>query len=157
MCVRYIVHVYITNIHVHVQSTNHISLLKHRDRYYIVHKVAHAEVPYSRELVKKNIFWGENFHRLLAFAKPKDDATPPNFIEKSFANSHKTVKFEVFSLESFPLYGTCWPTSDVTLHQLDWVIKTLIYCRLGNFVCRNFRQVIFSSLSTPMKIKRAEN
>ena len=47
-------------------------------------------------------FCGENFHRLLAFAMPKD-ATPPNF---TFANSHKTAKLaKVFSLESFPLYG----------------------------------------------------
>ena len=29
----------------------------------------------------------------------------PNFVEKTFANSHKIVKFaKVFSLESFPLY-----------------------------------------------------
>ena len=32
-------------------------------------------------------------------------ATPPNFAEKTFANSHKTAKFaKVFSLESFPIY-----------------------------------------------------
>ena len=31
---------------------------------------------------------------------------PPNFVEKTFANSHKTTKFtKVFSLESFPLYS----------------------------------------------------
>jgi len=42
---------------------------------------------------------------LLAFAAPKD-AKPPNFMEKTFADSHKTAKFvKVFSLESFPLYG----------------------------------------------------
>ena len=36
---------------------------------------------------------------------PKD-ATPPDFVEKTFANSHKTVKFvKVFFLESFLLYG----------------------------------------------------
>ena len=51
---------------------------------------------------EKYNFHGENFHRLLTFAMPKD-ATPPNFAEKTFANSHKTMK--VFSLESFPLYG----------------------------------------------------
>ena len=35
------------------------------------------------------------------------DATPPNFVEKTFANSHKTMKFaKVFSLKSFPLYGS---------------------------------------------------
>ena len=34
------------------------------------------------------------------------DATVPNFVEKAFAISHKTLKFaKVFSLESFLLYG----------------------------------------------------
>ena len=34
------------------------------------------------------------------------DATPPNFVKKTFANSLKTAKFaKVFSLESFLLYG----------------------------------------------------
>ena len=37
---------------------------------------------------------------------PKE-ATSPNFAEKTFMNSHKTTKFaEVFSLETFSLYGT---------------------------------------------------
>ena len=50
---------------------------------------------------EKYNFCRENFHGLLAFATPKD-ATPPNFAEKTFTNSHKTAKFaEVFSLESF--------------------------------------------------------
>ena len=54
---------------------------------------------------EKYDFRGENFHGLLACAAPKD-ATPPNFTEKTFTNSHKTAKFaKVFSLESFPLYG----------------------------------------------------
>jgi len=56
---------------------------------------------------EKDDFCGENFHRLLAFAVPKD-ATPQNFVEKTFANSHKTTQFtKVCSLESFPLYGNC--------------------------------------------------
>ena len=34
--------------------------------------------------------------------------TPPNFAEKSFADGSQTSKsVKVFSLESFPLYGTC--------------------------------------------------
>ena len=50
-------------------------------------------------------FNGEKFRGLLAFTAPKD-ATPPNFAEKAFVNSHKTVKFmKVFSLEIFLLYG----------------------------------------------------
>ena len=37
---------------------------------------------------------------------PPMDATPPNFMKKTFPNSHKTSKFvKVFSLESFLLYG----------------------------------------------------
>ena len=54
----------------------------------------------SREKTFAKYFHGESFQELLACA------TPPNFVEKTFANSHKNVKFaEVFSLESFPLYG----------------------------------------------------
>ena len=50
-------------------------------------------------------FRRENFLRLLTFAVPKD-AMPPNFAEKTFVNSHKTVKFvKVFSLKCFPLYS----------------------------------------------------
>ena len=54
---------------------------------------------------EKYDFRGENFRGLLACVALKD-AAPPNFAEKTFANSHKTVKFaKVFFLESFPLYG----------------------------------------------------
>ena len=52
---------------------------------------------------EKYDFRRENFHGLLACATPKD-AMPPNFAEKTFANSYKTVKFaKVFPLESFLL------------------------------------------------------
>ena len=68
-------------------------------------------VPYSGKLSQigeKYNFRRENFRGLLAFATPKD-ATPPNFAEKTFADSHKSAKFaKVFSLESFPLYGSQW-------------------------------------------------
>ena len=51
------------------------------------------------QIGEKYDFHGENFRGLLTFAMP------PNFMKKTFAN-HKTMKFaEVFSLESFPLYG----------------------------------------------------
>ena len=51
---------------------------------------------------------------------------PPNFTEKTFANSHKTVKFaKVFSLESFPLYDMSrlpppysWEVSNYMLLQV---------------------------------------
>ena len=73
-----------------------------------------AWIPYSGKLSRKKTlqigekynFRGENFRGLLTSAAPKD-ATPPNFAEKTFANRHKTAKFaKVFSLKSFPLYGT---------------------------------------------------
>ena len=52
---------------------------------------------------KKYEFHGKNFHRLLAFAVPKD-TSPPNFTEKTFTNSHKTAKLaKVFSLKTFLL------------------------------------------------------
>ena len=35
---------------------------------------------------------------------PKD-AMPPNFVEKTFTNSHNTLKF-AFSLKSLPLYSS---------------------------------------------------
>ena len=35
---------------------------------------------------------------------PTEDTMLTNFAEKTFVNSHKTLKF-VFSLESFSLYG----------------------------------------------------
>ena len=82
------------------------------------------------QIGEKNIFHRENFHRLLAFAAQKDDATPPNFTEKTFMNSHKAVKFEVFSLKSFPLYGTRWPISNITSQQLHCATKnTYMYMK----------------------------
>ena len=73
---------------------------------------------WGRKLGEKYDFHGEKFRGLLAFAVPKDTTTP-NFVEKTFANSHKTAKFaKVFYLESFPLYGihmcgisSLWQTS----------------------------------------------
>ena len=39
---------------------------------------------------------------------PHQKCHAPKFAEKTFVNSHKTVKSaKVFSLESFPLYSTC--------------------------------------------------
>ena len=67
---------------------------------------------------EKYNFREENFCRLLAFAVPKD-AMPPNFGEKTFANSHKTVKFvEVFSFESFLPYGITVSWYHVWIHTV---------------------------------------
>ena len=72
---------------------------------------------------EKYNFRDENFRRLLAFAVPKD-AMPPNIGEKTFTNSHKTMKFvEVFSFESFLPYGItcelmlCSPSPWVLVHH----------------------------------------
>ena len=74
---------------------------------------------------------------MLAFAAPKD-AMPPNFTEKTFANSHKTVKSaKVFSLESFPLYDRkilhllllhtfCLCYSNQILRSCPFVFTTLL-------------------------------
>jgi len=60
------------------------------------------------ELVGNTIFVEKTFADC-SLVLPKD-TMPPNFAEKTFANtpsSHKTLKFaKVFSLESFPLYST---------------------------------------------------
>ena len=58
-----------------------------------------------------------NFRRLLVFAVPKG-TTPPNFAEKIFVNSHKTVKVtKVFSLQSFPPYGLCQYPQNCESHK----------------------------------------
>ena len=61
------------------------------------------KVPYSRKLSREKTFanwWKIQFSRIAHFCSAKD-AMPPNFAEKTFACFAK-----VFSLESFPLYGT---------------------------------------------------
>ena len=53
-----------------------------------------------------NSIFAEKLLRIARFCSAKGRHAP-NFAEKTFAYSHKTVKFaKVFSLESFPLYGT---------------------------------------------------
>jgi len=52
---------------------------------------------------EKYNFHRENFHRLLAFAAPKN-ATPSTFAEKNFVNSHKPAKFTKVS--RYTVYGT---------------------------------------------------
>jgi len=50
-------------------------------------------------------FRGRKLSQIVTFAVPKD-TVPPNFVEKTVVNSHKTAKFaKVFSLKSFPLYS----------------------------------------------------
>ena len=85
--------------------------VQHIHKQYII---TNMYIPYSRKLsrektfvtIKKYDFRRENFHGLLTFTMPIDFMFR-NFAEKSFTNSHKSVKFaKVFSLECFPLYGS---------------------------------------------------
>ena len=66
-------------------------------------------------------FSQENFQGLLnGVAK---NATCPNFVKKTFANSHKTSKFgKVFSLESFPLYSTSKSEMESLIHNMAGTI-----------------------------------
>ena len=62
-------------------------------------------LPYSRNLLWEKTFVnrGKKIFVENTFTK---NATPPNFMEKTSTNGHKTLKFtKVFSLESFLLYG----------------------------------------------------
>ena len=67
-----------------------------------------------RKLGEKYDFHGENLHRLLPFAVPTDPM-PPNFTEKTFANSHKTAKFASFLPWKFP---AIWYSSTLTIPNL---------------------------------------
>ena len=73
-------------------------------------------------------FRGEKFCRLLTFAAPKN-ATPPNFAQKTFTNSYKTVKFtKVFSLKRFPAIR--YPPTDVSKfggHILIFIFSMMLY------------------------------
>ena len=87
---------------------------------------------------EKYNFHGENLRGLLTSAVPKD-ATPPNFMEKTFANCHKTTKFaKVFSLESFPLYGmlfTHYDTKNLSYVSMKPVNqRTQVVCVLFTLV-----------------------
>ena len=53
-------------------------------------------------------FRGENFHCLLT-RTTYCPLSLQTITEKTFADRHKTAKFvKLFSLESFPLHGSCW-------------------------------------------------
>ena len=73
---------------------------------------AHNCVPYSgnfqgrklSQIGEKYNFHRENFCGLLTHAVPKD-TTPPNFMEKTFVNSHKMQNVQKFSPSSFQLYS----------------------------------------------------
>ena len=89
------------------------------------------EKTFANIIGEKYDFRRENFRRLFTFAMPKD-ATPPNFAEKTFENSHKSAKFaKVFFLESFLLYGIWYPSLGVilmvaTIHSSDDVLLQVV-------------------------------
>ena len=84
---------------------------------------------------KKQDFHRENFRRLLTRTMPKD-STPPNFVEKIFTNNYQTAKFaKVFSLETFPLYGTLTPQASLST-RLGQVVKE---CGGWTLVCIEYR------------------
>ena len=68
-------------------------------------------------------------------------STPPNFTEKTFVDGSQTSKSaKIFSLESFPLYGTwtiCLHTCMMTQHFSNMMsqlfyLHTIVYaCRYG--------------------------
>ena len=111
----------------------------------------------GRELSRigeKYDFHGEDSRRLLACATPKD-ATPPDFAEKTFVNSHKTVKFaKVFSLESFPIYSSC--SRNCSFHAkltqckllCDNLIDSNIFMLIGQSLLSRFWVPWYKSLFT---------
>ena len=88
-----------------------------------VNQTTFVIIPY----VQHKTFEGENFHKLvkirsslrklLLFATPKD-AMPPNFAEKTFANSHKPQNLRQFSPSKLSrytvLYVYGWHTVSIT-------------------------------------------
>ena len=73
-----------------------------------------CELPYSGKLSREKLsqigekydFHWENLRRLLAFTMPKD-TTPPNFVEKTFANSHKPRKFSPSKVSHYTVHAQC--------------------------------------------------
>ena len=69
------------------------------------------DLPYSGKLSRESElvkirFLRRKLSRTARFCRAKG-CHAPNFAEKTFVCSHKTAKFaKVFSLESFPLYGS---------------------------------------------------
>ena len=97
------------NGHSRTHDTNHETL---------THSLDLGSIPNSGKLSKgKTVanWWKIWLCGLLAFAMPKD-ATPPNFTEKSFANSPKTAKFAKGSplkVSHYTVYNKLWGSNPV--------------------------------------------
>ena len=101
------------------------------DQHWIVHWI-----PYSRKLSREKTFanWWKNqknrfsqrkLSRIARLCRAKD-ATPPNFAEKTFTNSHKTAKFT--KVWKFPAIQYALSTKTI-------FINTVMYCVLRVCVC----------------------
>ena len=81
---------------------------------YLSHNRVLQKLPYSGKFSREKCFMNyihrKNFRELVACATK--GCHTPYFVEKTFANSHKTSKFaKVFTLKRFPLYGSeCLPS-----------------------------------------------
>ena len=63
------------------------------------------KIPYSRKLSWEKTFTSMEKRLLTGATK---NAAPPNFVEKTFANTHKTTKFcRNFLLRKFPTTRYC--------------------------------------------------
>ena len=88
------------------------------------------------EWVENTIFAEKTFADC-SFVLPKD-ATPPNFTEKIFVDSHKTSKFaKVFCLKSFLLCGYQTSSDNVTKVKVD------------NFVSFQFNVMAYNPIGRP--------
>ena len=75
----------------------------------------------GRTLLRKNTIFVEKTFADCSLLLRQRMPCLPNFMEKTFANHHKTTKFaKVFSLESFPLYGMLFTHYDTK--NLSYVI-----------------------------------
>ena len=102
-----------------------------------------------------------DLRELLACAAPKDNVLP-NFVEKTFANNHKTPKFpNILSLKSSPLYGIgykfVYPCCQVSngVNAKLWslypispstLIPWLHGCELNLFACYSFTHTLTISV-----------
>ena len=67
----------------------------------------------------------------------------PNFVEKTFAGDSKTAKFvKVFSLESFPLYGTY----KAIVHRKEAKLVILITLKAHLTVLVDLNLVVYTGL-----------
>ena len=104
-------------------------------------------IPYSGKLLWEKRFakWWKKDSPEKTFKDcllvPPKDGKSPNFEEKSFTNSHKTLKFaEVFFLERFPLYsqilakGSCaTEKKQNNTNKIDKQTSNSSHCLLLNY------------------------